>query len=52
MNQFFIVKIKIVTLVAIYPKQFIVPCPTFLFSKLVRSLVELWISINYIKYNN
>ena len=34
---------KIVTLVAIYPKQlFIVPCPTFLFSKLVRSLVELW----------
>ena len=33
---------KIVTFVAIYPKQlFIVRCPSFLFSKLVRSLMEL-----------
>ena len=32
---------KIVTSVAIYPKQFFVDrCPTFLFSKLVRRLVE------------
>ena len=32
---------KIVTFVAIYPKQlFVVRCPTFLFSKLVRRLVE------------
>ena len=32
---------------AIYPKQlFIVSCPTFLFSKRVRSLVELWIHFN------
>ena len=31
----------IVTFVAIYPKQlFVVRCPTFLFSKLVRRLVE------------
>ena len=32
---------KIVTFVAIYPKQlFVDRCPTFLFSKLVRRLVE------------
>ena len=32
------------TFVAIYSKQlFIVRCPTFLISKLVRSLVQLWI---------
>ena len=32
---------KIVTFVAIYPKQlFVVRCPSFLFSKLVRRLVE------------
>ena len=32
---------KIVTFVANYPKQlFVVRCPTFLFSKLVRRLVE------------
>ena len=38
---------KTVTFVAIYPKQlFIVSCPTFLFSKRVRSLVELWIYFN------
>ena len=37
---------KTVTFVAIYPKRlFIVHCPTFLFSKRVRSLVELWIYI-------
>ena len=36
---------KTVTAVAIYPKQlFIARCPTFLFSKRVRSLVELWSS--------
>ena len=38
---------KTVTFVAIYPKQlFIVRCPTFLFSKRVRSLVGLWIYFN------
>ena len=35
---------QIVTFAAIYPKQlFIVRCPALLFSKPVRSLVELWI---------
>ena len=38
---------KTVTFVAIYPKQlFIVRCPTFVFSKRVQSLVELWIYFN------
>ena len=40
---------KTVTFVASYPeKLFIVPCPTFLFSKRVRSLVELWIYLKVI----
>ena len=42
---------KTLTFVTTYPKhRFNVCCPTFLFSKLVRSLVELWINhINFVK---